>query len=83
MLYVAFRPDGSPAGVRASMADAQALIAEIEPDVMEQCKYQIHPVKDPEDAERLKINLHWKITIEKFDDVTGELVETIEREGVN
>lgn len=83
MLYVAFTPDGKPLEVRTSMADAQALIAEIEPDVVEQGRYVIHPISGPADAERLKINLIWKIKLEKFDGSTGELMETVEREGVN
>ncbi len=84
MIYAIRKPDGTIHPVPAdSMASAQNLIAILEPDVVEQGKWQIHPIAGPDDAERLKINLIWKLRLEKFDGVTGELVETVEREGVN
>ncbi len=75
--------EGDAIGVFPSMEDAQQAIAAREPDIVAQGEYGIHCIQSPRDAERVKLNLHWHITLEKFDGETGELLETIEREGVN
>lgn len=83
MIYVVVTAEGKPLGGYPSMRDAQEAIAAVEPDVVLQGTYKIHPIANPGDAERVKLNLIWKITVDKFDGETGELVETVEREGVN
>lgn len=83
MIYAVVNPSGQPIGPFASMADAQAAIAELEPDIIAQGLYKIHPIANARDAEAAKINVIWKVKLEKFDGETGELVETVEREGVN
>jgi hypothetical protein len=81
MIFAVRAPDGSVMGGKASMREAQDWISELEPDVLEQGKWQIHPIASPEDAERAQIKLCWTLKLEKFE---GEqCVEVIEREGVN
>ncbi len=83
-IFAIRKPDGSvlPAA-EPSMKAAQDRIAELEPDVLLQAKWQIHPISSRRDAEAARIDMHWTLTVEKFDGATGELVETVEREGVN
>jgi hypothetical protein len=72
VLYVVLKPDKTPLPAPyLSMGDAQAAIAEIEPDVIAQCGYQIHPLESAQDAERLKIKIQVDWKLEKFD---GEYV---------
>lgn len=72
LLYVVLKPDKTPLPAPyLSMADAQIAIAEIEPDVLAQAAYQIHPIASPADAERLKIKVQIDWKLEKFD---GEYV---------
>lgn len=81
MLFAICNPDGKPVGARLSMADAQAFIAEQEPDVLAQGQWKIHPVQTPADAERAGLKLVWTLELQKFDAVTGDLVETVNLEG--
>lgn len=64
----------------ADMAAAQMEILQREPDVVEQAKWQIHPIETPAqaDAARLRVNLTY--TLEKYDE-RGELIERITGEG--
>jgi hypothetical protein len=71
-MFVVLKPDKTPIETPfLDMASAQQAIAAVEPDVIEQGKYQIHPIRDPGDADRLKLKVivDWKL--EKFD---GEFV---------
>jgi hypothetical protein len=83
--YVALKPDKTPLGIYSDMGEAQGAIAIDEPCIIKQGLYQIHPIRTPRDAEALKLNLHWKIEIEKRDgdDQSQPPVETVVREGVN
>lgn len=83
--YVALKPDKTPLGMYPDMPAAQAAIAIDEPCVIKQGLYQIHPIQTPRDAEALKLNLHWKIEIQKRngDDQSQPPVEIVVREGVN
>lgn len=72
MLFVVLKPDKTPMERPfVDMGEAQDAIKAVEPDIVEQGKYQIHPINDPKDADRLrlKINVAWKL--EKFE---GEYV---------
>jgi predicted secreted hydrolase len=80
MIYAVRAPDGSVPGARVSMAEAQQWIAEMEPDVLRQADWQIHPIDSPADAEAAKVRLQWHIRLDKFEG--DALVETIERQGV-
>jgi len=85
-MFVVLKPDKTPLpSPYLTMKDAQDAIAEVEPDILLQAMYQIHPINDPADADRLKIKMLWKIEIEKRngDDQSQPPVETIVREGVN
>jgi hypothetical protein len=83
MFFAILKPDGSPAGLRASMAEAQAFIAEQEPDVLLQAGWVIHPISSPADAERARLKVVWNLTLEKIDAASGEVVETVNLEGVD
>lgn len=85
MFFVALKPDKSPLGIYADMRSAQEAIAVDEPDIVKQGTYQIHPIADPSDAERLNLKVLWKIEIEKRngDDQSQPPVEIVVREGVN
>jgi len=86
MFYVVLKPDKTPMeSPFLSMQEAQQAVAAIEPDIVLQAKYQIHPLADAKDAERLSIKVLWKIEIEKRngDDQSQPPVETVTREGVN
>lgn len=72
MKYVAMRPDKrTPLGIYEDMRSAQEAVALAEPDLLLQCEYQIHPVKDQSDLTRLKLKVIEVWTLEKFD---GEYV---------
>lgn len=85
MFYVALKPDKTPLGLYADMRSAQDAIAVEEPDIVKQGLYQIHPIADSTDIDRLKLKVIWKIEIEKRngDDQSQPPVETVIREGVN
>lgn len=79
-MFVALRPDKSPLGLYPDMRAAQEAIAQAEPDVIAQGRYQIHPIKEPADAARLNVKLIYDLTLEKFDQ-DGRLLEVIEYHG--
>ncbi len=82
MIFAIRKPDGQVLSeAKLTMREAQERIAELEPDIVEQGKWQIHPLDSQEDCERARIKMVWKLKLEKFEGET--LVETIEREGVN
>lgn len=81
MLYAIVNPAGVPVGARLSMADAQAFIAEQEPDVLLQGKWKIHPISSPEDAEKARLKIVWTLELKKFSASTGECEETVFLEG--
>lgn len=86
MLFAVLKPDKTPMERPfLSMGEAQEAIAAVEPDILLQGMYQIHPISGPADAERINIKMLWKIEIEKRngDDQSQPPVETIVREGVN
>lgn len=71
-IYVVLRPDKTPmAEPFVNMADAQKAIAALEPDVIAQGAYQIHPITSFEDLKRLNVKPMEKVRLEKFD---GEYV---------
>lgn len=71
-MFVVLKPDKTPLPAPyLSMADAQTAIAKIEPDILVQSTYQIHPLQSSQDAERLRIKVNVSWTLEKFD---GEYV---------
>lgn len=82
MFFVIVGPDG-PVGGHLSMRDAQDAIDAITPEITERQRYVIHPIANAKDAEAARIKVHWRLELKKFDGETGELVETLEREGVN
>jgi hypothetical protein len=74
VLFVVLKPDKTPLPTPfVTMAEAQGAIAEIEPDIIVQGTYQIHPIQGPQDAERLKIKVSVAWKLEKFEgEYTGQ-----------
>ena len=64
----------------ASLADAQAEIAQREPDVVAQAAWAIHPLPTPESADAARLRVNATYTLEKYDE-RGELIERITGEG--
>ncbi len=81
--YVALKPDKTPLGIYPDMGAAQAAIATDEPCIIRQGLYQIHPIREPKDADALKLKLNIHYRLEKFDgECEGQLpVEVIEGVG--
>jgi hypothetical protein len=81
--YVALKPDKSPLGIYPDMSAAQTAIEVMEPDILKQGLYQIHPIRTPGDADALKLKLQIHYRLEKFDgDYTGQApVEVLEGVG--
>lgn len=81
--YAALKPDRSPLGIYADMPAAQLAIATVEPDVIKQSLYQIHPIGDSRDADALNLKIQVHYCLEKFDGTyTGqEPVEVITGDG--
>lgn len=80
VFFAALKPDGKPLGAYESMLAAQEAIAIAEPDILVQSKYQIHPINEPQDADRLKLKVQIDWKLEKFDgEFTGQSpVEVLE-----
>lgn len=79
MFFVALKPDKTPLGIYPDQPSAQQAIAAAEPDVIEQGRYQIHPITSPKDADALKIKVNIHYRLEKFEN--GQLIEVLEGEG--
>lgn len=73
MFFVVLNPDKTPdKRFFFSMADAQQAIADLEPDILLQAHYQVHPIFSLDDLDRLKIKPQIEqVYVEKFD---GEYV---------
>lgn len=72
LFFVVLKPDKKPLETPfLTMADAQQGIAALEPDVLEQSKYQIHPIHQWSDLRQLSVKPMEKVKLEKFD---GEYV---------
>jgi hypothetical protein len=67
MFFAVLKPDKTSLGAYASQRDAQDAIALVEPDIIEQGRYQIHQIQDPADAARLSLKVQVKWKLEKFD----------------
>lgn len=82
-MFVALKPDKTPLGLYPDMKAAQDGIAADEPDVVKQSAYQIHPIADPKDLDRLKLKLLVHFKLEKFEGegTCGKLLEVIEYDG--
>lgn len=82
-MFVALKPDKTPLGAYPDMKAAQDAIAEVEPDVVAQGLYQIHPIRSERDAEALKLKIHIHYCLEKFDgDYVGQApIEVLTGEG--
>jgi hypothetical protein len=82
-MFVALKPDKSPLGLFETMRAAQDGIAAAEPDIVKQSAYQIHPIAEPADLERLKLKMLVHFKLEKFEGEGngGKLLETIEYDG--
>jgi hypothetical protein len=68
--FAAFGPQKEFIGLGPTMKAMQDLIAHVEPDIVKQGLYQIHPLKN------CRANIE-SVRVDKFDAVTGELVETV------
>lgn len=72
LFYVVLKPDKKPLETPfLTQADAQQAIAEVEPDIVKQSQYQIHPISQLSDLRQLSVQPREKIKLEKFD---GEYV---------
>jgi hypothetical protein len=82
-MFVALKPDKSPLGLYPDMTAAQTAIAADEACVLRQGLYQIHPIKEPEDATRLNIKLIYDLKLEKFEGEgnQGPLLDVFEYHG--
>lgn len=83
MAFVALKPDKTPLGLYPDMKAAQDGVALAEPDIVKQGQYQIHPVADPGDLDRLNLKLQLHFKLEKFEGegTGGRLLEVIEYDG--
>lgn len=72
MFFVVLKPDKTPMeSPFMTMADAQAEIARVEPDIVLQSNYRIHPIHNLSDLKALNVKHRETVVIEKFD---GEFV---------
>lgn len=81
LFYVVLKPDKTPVETPfLTQPDAQAAIEALEPDILVQGKYQIHPISQLSDLRLLSVKPCEKIKLEKFDGeyVGQEPVEVIE-----
>lgn len=81
MFYVVLKPDKKPIETPfLDMASAQQAIAEVEPDIVRQAQYTIHPISQLSDLRQLSVRPCEKVKLEKFDGeyVGQEPVEVIE-----
>lgn len=72
MFYVVLKPDKTPMeSPFMTMADAQAAVAQAEPDIVLQSNFRIHPIHNLSDLKALSVTQRETVVIEKFD---GEYV---------
>lgn len=72
MFFVVLKPDKTPMeSPFMTMADAQAAVAQAEPDIVLQSNYRIHPIHQISELKTLGVKHRETVTIEKFD---GEYV---------
>jgi len=70
LVFAVLKPDKTPLPAPClSMAEAQQVIASLEPDPVKQGEYQIHPLNlaDPKEADRLNIKVIERVEVAMFD----------------
>ncbi len=81
MFYVVLKPDKTPMeSPFVTMEDAQKGVAAVEPDIVLQSNYRIHPIHNLSDLKALGVKHRETVIIEKFDGeyVGQEPVEVVE-----
>lgn len=72
MFFVVMKPDKTPMeSPFMTMKAAQDAVAEVEPDIVLQSNYRIHPIHNLSDLKALNVTQRETVVIEKFD---GEYV---------
>jgi hypothetical protein len=81
MFFVVLKPDKTPMETPfLTMGDAQKAVAAVEPDIVLQSNYRIHPIHNLSDLKSLGVKHRETVIVEKFDGeyVGQEPVEVVE-----